>query len=486
MRLKKCFAVVLVALVSHSSHGVNVLKANTEFKKGNHTQALSLYEEGAKLGNAHAQYQLGVMYSKGLGAEPSVVSSMIYFSLAAEKGYHNAQFIVEKMKSSLDEAELSLIMRAIEEEKAVHTSFQKEFLPEIKQHTISQKVTFSGESSLEQRVYFEELSEFQNFDNEVQSFDSGFDDLDGGEVLDVAIVVNNPGFLVVENDVASDGSVRYVRVIQKSGNTKRFLDAYKLFPLKQPELGQKPTEFIHRAFMGAAIDDQFYLNDNLPRLYKETRRVLREAKNNPTLASLYQFAIAMVIFPWMESEDNEAENLLKDLAEKGHPGAMYEYGLQLYMQQRDIPKGIEWITQASKYGLSRAEYRLGKLLLTSPWIIHDEKKALFWFESAAEKGDEAASLHVAKIKLTANDKSLVDVAGAIEHLNAISSSQNLNPEYHYLLSISYRLRTERDFKKSVELLEKAISMGMRSNWDTSEWQALLAKMLEGNITVTDF
>ena len=149
MRLKKCFAVVLVALVSHSSHGVNVLKANTEFKKGNHTQALSLYEEGAKLGNAHAQYQLGVMYSKGLGAEPSVVSSMIYFSLAAEKGYHNAQFIVEKMKSSLDEAELSLIMRAIEEEKAVHTSFQKEFLPEIKQHTISQKVTFSGESSLQ-------------------------------------------------------------------------------------------------------------------------------------------------------------------------------------------------------------------------------------------------------------------------------------------------------------------------------------------------
>ena len=178
--------------------------------------------------------------------------------------------------------------------------------------------------------------------------------------------------------------------------------------------------------------------------------------------------------------------MLKDLAEKGHPGAMYEYGLQLYMQQKDIPKGIEWITQASKYGLSRAEYRLGKLLLTSPWIIHDEKKALFWFESAAEKGDEAASLHVAKIKLTANDKSLVDVAGAIEHLNAISSSQNLNPEYHYLLSISYRLRTERDFKKSVELLEKAISMGMRSNWDTSEWQALLAKMLEGNITVTDF
>lgn len=486
MRLKKCIAVLLVALVSHSSHSVNVLKANTDFKEGKYTQAFSLYREGAKLGNAHAQYQLGVMYSKGLGVEPSAVLSMIYFSLAAENEYHNAKLILEKMSSSLNESELSLLVQAIDEEKDVHKSFQKQFLPEINQHTINQRVTFSGENNLDQRVYFEELSEFQNFDNELQNFDGGFDELDGGEALDVTIVVNNPGFLVVESDVASDGSVRYVREIQKSGNTKRFLEAYKLFPLKQPELGQKPTEFVHRAFMGAAIDDQFYLNNNLPRLYKETRRVLREAKNNPTLESLYQLAMAMVIFPWMESEDNEAENLLKELAEKGHPGAMYEYGLQLYIQQKDIPKGIEWITQASKYGLSRAEYRLGKLLLSSPWVVNDEKKALFWFESAAKKGDKAASLHVAKIKLTANDKSLMDVSGAIKHLDATSSSQNLNPEYHYLLSISYRLRTDRDFKKSVELLEKAISMGMRINWDTSEWQALLAKMLQGNITVTDF
>ena len=291
---------------------------------------------------------------------------------------------------------------------------------------------------------------------------------------------------MVENDVACDGSVRFVREIQKSGNTRRFLDAYKLFPLGQPKLGGESTEFVHRAYLGAAVNDQFYLNDNLPQLYKETRRVLRAAKKEPTLESLYEYAMAMIIFPWMESEGNGAEKLLKQLAEKGHPGAMYEYGLQLYIKQKDIAEAIKWIAQASKYGLSRAEYRLGKLLLSSPWVINDEKKALFWFESAAQKGDEAAALHVAKIKLTTKNKTLIDVTGAIQYLDAISSSQNLNPEYQYLLSISYRLRPQRDFKKSVELLEKAISMGMRTNWDTSEWQALLAKMLQGNITVTDF
>ena len=482
---KKCLAALLAGALSFNSFAVNVLKANTEFKKGNYAVALPLYEEGAKLGNAHAQYQLGVLYSKGLGVEPNVVSSMIYLSMAAEQKYHNAQSIIKNMRSSLDEQDLLLLNKAIEEEKKAHQITQQQFLPELRQSTMNMKVTFDGKKALEQKVYFEELVEFQNFDDELQN-SGGFDDLDDGESLDVAIVVNNPGFLVVENDVASDGSVRYIRDIQKSGNTRRFLDAYKLFPLGQPEVGDKPTEFVHRAYMAAAIDDQFYLNDNLPQLYKETRRILRAAKNKPSLETLYQYAMAMVIFPWMQSDEGEAEMLLKNLAEKGHPGAMYEYGLQLYIQQKEISEAVRWITNASKYGLSRAEYRLGKLLQMSPWVVSDEKKSLFWFESAAEKGDEAASLHVAKIKLTANDKSLMDVSGAIKHLEDIANSQSLNPEYQYLLSISYRLRPERDFKKSVELLEKAISMGMRTNWDTSEWQALLAKMLQGNITVKDF
>ncbi|MDG6099952.1 sel1 repeat family protein [Alteromonas sp. ZYF713] len=485
MGIKKILAAMLVAMVSQNSVAVNVLKANTEFKRGNYSMAFSLYEEGAKLGNAHSQYQLGIMYSKGLGVESNTVSSMIFLSLAAEQRYHNAQNIIEEMRLSLNANELSLLAKAIEEERNANLHFQQQFLPEINQRNINQRVTFGDKTTLEKKVYFEELVEFQDFGDELQNFGSGFDDLDDGESIDVAIVVNNPGFLVVENDVASDGSVRYVREIQKSGNTKRFLDAYKLFPLGQPELGEASTEFVHRAYMGAAINDQFYLNENLPRLYKETRRIARAAQDNSTLESLYQYAMAMIIFPWMESKDDEAENLLKQLAEKGHPGAMYEYGIQLYMQQKDIPEAIEWITQASKYGLSRAEYRLGKLFLTSPWIVNDEKKALFWFNSASGKGDEAAALHVAKIKLTASDKSLIDVSGAIELLDTVATSQNLNPEYQYLLSISYRLRPERDFKKSVELLENAISMGMRTNWDTSEWQSLLAKMLAGKISVTD-
>ncbi len=433
---KKCLAALLAGALSFNSFAVNVLKANTEFQKGNYAVELPLYEVGAKLGKAHAQYQLGIMYLKGLGVEPNAASSLIYSSLAAEQRYHNAQSIIEQLRSPLSEMDRSLFENTIEEERVVHQSYQLQFLPVLIQ---------------------------KNFDDELQS-SGGFDDLDGGESLDVAIVVNTPGFLVVENDVAGDGPVRYTRAIQKSGNTRRFLDAYKLFPLGQPELGDKPKDFVNRVNMAAAIDEQFYLNDNLPQLYKETQRILRAAKNKPSFETLYQYVMAMVIFPWVQNNENEAESLLKDFAEKGHPEAMYEYGLQLYIQQKEISEAVRWITNASKYGLSGAEYRLSKLLQISPWFVGDEKKALFRFEPAADKGDEGASLHVAKIKLTANDKSLVDVSGAIRNLKYIAIYQNRNPKYQYLLSIFYRLRPERDFKKSVELLEKAISMGKRTNW----------------------
>ncbi|MBU3020422.1 tetratricopeptide repeat protein [Aestuariibacter sp. A3R04] len=479
MTIKKLLATAILTGLSAHAFAVNVLKANTEFKHKNYALAVPLYLESALLGNAHAQYQLGVMYSKGLGVETDAVSALVYFSLAAEKQYYNAEALVNNMLSSLDESQLMLVKQVVNEVKQKHLLHQQQYLPELNHNTLDQKVTFDGNDELERNIYFEALNEFQNFDDELNSMEED-------DVTDLVLVVNNPGFLVVENDVASDGSVRYVSVVQKSGNTQRYLNAYKLFPLSKPVLNGKPAAFVHRAYLGAAISDQFTLNKEIPSLYRETRRIVRTAKSNPSLASLYEYAMAMVVFPWMQSEAGEAEALLKQLAVKGHPAAMYEYGMQLYLSQKAIPEAIHWITEASKFGLVRAEYRLGKLLLSSPWVIADEKKALFWFESAMKKGNDAAALHTAKIKLTSADASLLDVEGAIQHLDSIVGSQNLNPEYYYLLSLSYRLRPERDFKRAVEELERAISMGRRTNWDTSEWEASLAKMLEGSITVTDF
>ncbi len=114
--------------------------------------------------------------------------------------------------------------------------------------------------------------------------------------------------------------------------------------------------------------------------------------------------MALLNFPWLSQKEGEAEERLLALSIAGHPGAMYEYGMLLYREQRDIPVAIQWISQSSKYGLARAEYRLGKILTSSPWVEHDEEKALFWFESAMTKAHLPSAIRAIDIKLNATDK----------------------------------------------------------------------------------
>ncbi|RDV29116.1 sel1 repeat family protein [Alteromonas aestuariivivens] len=476
---KSLISALAVALPFQAA-SVNLLKANTEFKNQQYQQAFSLYEEGARVGSAHAYYQLGVMYSKGLAVQADTLTSLVYFALAAEQKYHNAETVVKNMLANLNEEELSDINQLLEEYVAEQHQIQQQYLPAINPKNLDYKVTFEGKTALEQKFHPETLDDepFEDF----YSGDDEEEDLDSNGL----IITEQPGFLVVENDVAADGSVRYISEVQKSGSVRRYVDSYKLFPLEKPDLNGKPVEFVNRAYLGVAASDKFQLIEELPRLYGETRKIIRAAEQSESLEDQYQYAMAMIMFPWLEEQPNQARELLKQLAIQGHPSAMYEYGLQLYMAQEDIPEAVKWITEASKFGLARAEYRLGKLLLTSPWVIHDESKALFWFESAMQKSHEAAALHAAHIKLTAKNQQLRDVEGAIQYLSRVEATQGLNPEYYYLLALSYKDRPDRDYKLAFQNLEKAIFMAGQANWDTSEWEGLLAKLLQGNITVTDF
>lgn len=195
--------------------------------------------------------------------------------------------------------------------------------------------------------------------------------------------------------------------------------------------------------------------------------------------------MALQSFTWLTQEEGKVEQRLQDLSKQGHPLAMLEYGLKLYREQKDIPKAIEWISLAGSYGVSRAEYRLGKLLTTSPWVTYDEKKALFWFESTVKKGHIPATLKTIELKLTANDKSLHDQDRAEVLLERIAAAQTANPEYFYLLALSHKNRENRDYTQVISNLEKAIFMGQTKNWNVEEWQDLLAKLTRGNVYISD-
>ena len=111
--------------------------------------------------------------------------------------------------------------------------------------------------------------------------------------------------------------------------------------------------------------------------------------------------------------------------------------------------------------------------------------SLFWFELAAAKNHAGANLKAAELKLLAQDKTLHDFKSAIAHLNNIESTQQENPEFHYLVAVSYLHGENRDMVKAISHIRKAISIGNRLNWDVSDWEDQYKLWTTGKVYIVD-
>jgi TPR repeat protein len=479
MKLLKHLKLSLLSVAlfgSAMSQAIDVIKADSQYATQDYSNAMQGYLEASQVGNPYAMYQLGTMYHKGQGVAPDPLNALIYYAMAAEYDFQNSKSIVETMLSNLSAEHASKIRQIIEQDlvnkgKAYSNT---RYLPNIIEENLAYKITFDGEPSLPEKYYSDD------FDNIID-----IDDNNPNSSFYRPLSNKYAPFLIVENEVAADGSARNLIDIQKTGNTQKLTEDYILFPGPVPKFKGQPINFVHRSKMGLAATNKFTILENNEPLYEGVLKKTKTLKTSDNLNDRFLYAVSLQNFDWITKDKTLAEQAFLELAELGHPGAMFEYGSMLYRQQRDIKTAIHWISEASKYGLGRAEYRLGTILMDSPWVERDEEKALFWFQSASQKGNNHAALKAIEIQLTANNLSLRNPDATIEPLEIMQDEQSLNPEYFYLQALSYKDRTDRDFAKAIENLEKAIFMASNRNWDVSEWQDLLLKLTQGNVYITD-
>ncbi|MGJ8678887.1 tetratricopeptide repeat protein [Paraglaciecola sp.] len=476
------------ALVSTSTFSADILKADRQYTAKQYDLAKDGYLEAAKLGNPHAYYQLATMYQQGLGVEKDALNALIYVSLAADYDLEKAHTTLQTLLSPLNENQKKTVNKILAEYKETKgkAAIQQLYFPQLITENLKEKFTFEGEPSIDPKFYVEDINsdEYTSAYDGLSTFDDNGDQEDE-DSFDLLMTPPKLPFLIVEHDIGPDGSKRNMFDIQKMGSTLTIRDEYKLFPTAIPTFKGEPTEFVHRAYMGAATYSKFTMVQENEPMYANILRSVKDKKNSTELNAQYEYVMALQNFSWVTQEEGEVAQRLLALSKLGHPGAMYEYGMKLYREQTDIKEAIKWIGLASSYGLTRAEYRLGRLFVTSPWVKYDEHKALFWFEMAAEKDHAAAALKAAELKLTTTSPELFDVQGAIDLLAQIEQKQHTNPEYFYVLAQSYRKRENRDFSQVIKHLEKAIFMGSSANWDVSEWQDLLSKLTQGNVYITE-
>ncbi len=467
--------------------------ADKFFEQEKYAQAIAEYRLVAQEGNVRAYYQLGGMNYLGFGTEKNIKQALVWYSLAAKHYHGNAKDIVDNLRGELakeQQAEIDHLVTDFQQKFSIEND-KSAFLPVIDKTDLTTKVNFidnDDPSVLHENLDKQVLDAIDfSFESDVMEFseeDGGF----GGDAFMDELsdpTKDKPYFLVVDAEVAPDGSLRDFSSVQTMGDTKKAMESLPGNKLLQPIFKSENVAFVHRSHLGLASYDVFKMKNEYPSLKVKIKRMISPLKDNDLPKAQYQYAMVLMSFTWLKREEGEVEQLLKNAADAGYALAQYEYGLKLYREQKDPQQAFYWLTKASEQGLAQAEYRLGRFLLDSPWLENDEAKALYWLESAANKKHLTATRKVAEIKLLAENKQLRDIEGAISYLAKLEDEQRNNPEYHFLRAIAYNSAEPRDRAAAVSTLRKAIFMGSDYNWDVSDWQERLTKWTTGSVTVTD-
>jgi len=496
MNVKKIILTLLV-FVHFSGVAASLKQADSYFESHQYDLALNEYLSIADTKAPKVYYQLGVMHYKGFGTEADSFKALVWFSMAAEHNYDNSVEIVENLIANVQPEEKSQITELINTSK---TSFTKQviyrkFQPDLNRKNLKQKIEF-GE--------FTNISDVEIHTNDgiddALLFSAGGAPAGGGDPFDETgmvmvdstsdqgeFYVPEPYFLIADYDIASDGSIRNITQVKTSGIVDSAVFDLTMNILPRPTFNDKNVHFINRTYLGIAQYNRFRMRRDYYSFYKNIKRLAKTLSESDLAKDQYSYGMALMNFPWLTQEDGDVEKLLKRAAENGYMQAKYEYGLKLYRDQKEIEQAIYWLYEAAQGDLSQAQYRLARVLLDSPWVIKDEKKALFWLGEAGNQGHVFAKQKSAEIKTLSADKEIQDIQGAISILSEIAEQQEEDPTYQYLQAMVHAKKENRELATAVKYIRSAIKSGNGLNWDVTPWQAQLKKWTSGgNVTIQEF
>ena len=474
-------------------------EADSYFSQKQYNLATKAYRQAAELGKPKAFYQLGAIHLQGLGTPVDDFKALIWFSLASEQSYENSTEISEQLLTRVSQQQQDKVQELI---KTFQASFGKNHLddkyyPKLIPTLLSKKVHFNDGEQLNYLAQYTDdslLDDLSNIDTEdafVENFfqeelSAGESDLDFENTISDEQLFNRPYLLIVDYDIAPDGSIRNPSPVQTMGATKKWQASLLSNNLSNPQFFDKNVYFVNRSYLGMASYDRAQMRERHQILYSRIKRLARKLSESDQPEGIYKHAMLLMNFSWLTQQEGEAKQRLKSAAEQNYALAQFEYGLMLYREQKDLQQAIYWIAQATKQGVSQAEYRLGRILLESPWVEKDEHKALFWFESAAQQDHLYAKQKSAEIKLLATNKKLIDIPGAQSYLNELAKLQKGNPEYYYLQAIAYRKMKQRNLAKAVQFMHIAIEKADDLNWNIKPWQQQLASWTSGgSVTIKE-
>lgn len=362
---------------------IDMIKAHNYYEK-----ALSGFQKAeSQKAWEYTEYRIGKMYAQGLGAEKDLKTAAYWFNLSAEKKYKYAQYSLG-----------CLYYRG----QGVEQSFQTAFKLYLK----STKQGFPYADFEVAKMYRDGIGINKDAKESNHYFEKAFVGFEKLEKQNCDDKIQYRLAWMLQNGIGTERDITKAKeYFEKSAKFGNVFACYSLAKIILAE-DNPPDEEVKKAidYLHMASDSgNKFAQYSLGKIYLEGKHTLMNINKVITLLTLsaeqdnefaaYNLGIIYLKDEVVSKDINKAIAFLTQSAEKNNEWASYQLG-KLYLIGEDIPKetekAIEYLTKSSEQGNKFAQYVLGKLYLIGKDVPKDKEKAVKFFTLSAEQGNEYA------------------------------------------------------------------------------------------------
>jgi TPR repeat protein len=382
-------------------------------------KALSAFMDiEAEKENKYVEYRIGKMYAAGLGAEQDYEAAAEWFDMSASRNYKYAQYSLA-----------GLYYR----EQGVDQSFETAF--ELYRRSARQRVPYASYELA--KMYRDGVGTAKNVEEAEIHFEEAF-----------------LGFQKLEEQSHDDKlQYRLGHMLYTGTGTEKDVEAAIGYFEKAARLGNVHAQYM----LGKIYLDADSGHENAE---KAISWLTKAADNGNSLA---QYALGKLYrdCSHVEKDIMKAVALFKLSADQDNQYAAYALG-RMYLAGEDIPKDVDaavkWLMVSADFGNQFAQYTLAKLYMAGVDIPKNIPKAVELFMKSASQNNSFAQYQIGKLYLLGEDVPK-DVDSAIKWLTA--SAEQGNQYAQYILGKLYLMGHEvpRDREAAVRWLTLSAEQG---------------------------
>ncbi|WP_159084188.1 TonB family protein [Saccharobesus litoralis] len=420
--------------------------AKKAFEERNYQIAYEEFMKYARIGNAQAQYYIGLMYYQGKGTKADIYEANAWFGLAREGGYRNAIDMMQRLRRELPSKR---------EAKSVLQDIESLYGEQALSETLFPILT--NDNLLEQQLTPLKVKTPQ--------------------------VPDTSGWVLINVNIDENGFVHSPKVLASYPEgvfDTASLSAAREWRFKSQQVGEQMEQIndyvIKFEFKSSNVrSHQKYLRSL--NKYTDTLKITARSGNADAQYLLSRLYGQGIMRPKMSDKIRTATAWLLEAAKSGHAKARFELANRLLDGrgvQTDPVKAYLWLEMAANDNYGPALTMLAREILLNYSSEAEYSKAVDMLEKAVIKGDENANQELGIIYATTVYDRHFDPYKSTQIAKSGLVLDDQHPDYLTVMAAAYSAQGSN--QKASEVLYQAYASALNRGWPTSRLVSLAQQL----------